>query len=535
MTGFLHLTPHRQISIPFPVAPYPDEILGNWLFRLQAHNSLSLAQELTGRKTRTRVDASGWRDISQPSPALLQLLAALGSTYSATMLKLTTYPYWLRFHSAHRFEMAQQNHQQELPALVLHDTQRAIPRLRYLVPSFSRTCSECLQEDFVQYGEPYLHRAHQLPFVRYCHKHSCPLTSKCPKCQQLFRMDSTFVYARLTCTCGYDLRRTQTDRTAGKDSWIQLARYSADVLFSTDTIEDCNTSQAFINARLAEWELKRRPNALKHLDRIYGDGTARALLTIAPQRSDTLTFAPVGSVSKHEYRAPQICALLATMDTTLAESQSRFADFIRTRKATAPSLSKASKAVIKQRLPQSVEQARLYVHDIEAFVGASKTRSHLYQRHKTLFWYLTIFDKEWFEDHYPHGRRGATAQLPSIDADRLRIEQAILSASTNRVREWKGLAQQEFFRASLRDTTWLESKKAETARAIKDYRADKRRQHLQTCESDLQEMSRQIAIKKESSLSATLSEIALYTTMNKSQWRHLLANNPDLRERLSRY
>lgn len=523
----------RQTVIPFFVAPYPDEMLGSWLFRLQTHNSRSLVQQLAGYQTRARVDASGWRDIAQPSPDFVRLLTALGKTYSTAMLERTTYPYWLRFHSAHQFEMAQQSEPVELPVLVLRETRRAIPRLRYLLPNFSRICPVCLADDFVQQGEPYLHRAHHLPFVRCCHKHGNPLISRCPKCKQLFRMASTFVYARLTCTCGYDLRRIPSDNASHEDPWKRLARYSADVLFSSDPIEDCNTSHAFMNDRLAEWELTQRPDVLKHLSNIYGVSAARAILTLAPQRSDTFTFAPIGSVSKHEFRAPQICALFATVDADFAQSQRRFGDFTRSKEKVAEqSAPEVRVDTAKQRIPQSVAQARLHVHEVEASIGARKTRSYLYQRRKTLFWYLTLFDKVWFEERYPHGRRGATAQLPSVDADRLCIEQAIIRADSNRVREWKALAQQAFFRASLRDTTWLDDRKAETTRAIRTHRAETKKQYLKACENDIQEAASQIQTDRGRSLRATLSEISLYTALNKDQWRHLLANNPDLRNQL---
>lgn len=287
-----------------------------------------------------------------------------------------------------------------------------------------------------------------------------------------------------------------------------------------------------MNARLTEWGLGRRPDVLKHLSDAYGVNAARAMLTLAPQRSDTLTFSPIGSVSKHEYRAPQICALLTTMDISLAESQSRFADFLRTRQATGPGIAKTGKTDIKQRTPQSVTKARLYVHEIEASVGASKTRSYLYQRYKTLFWYLTLFDKVWFEQQYPHGRKGATAQLPSIDADRLCIERAIFRASSNRVREWKGLAQQAFFRASLRDSAWLNERKAETAQFVNKHRSEMKLQFLEACENDIRKVTNRIRPDKGRSLRSTLSEIAPYTALNRDQLRHLIASNPDLRNQL---
>lgn len=226
-------------KIPFYVTPYPDELLGSWLYRLQLHNHASLLLQQTGVTTRHRLDKSEWRDIPKRNPALDRLLKALGITYDAAMMELTTYPYWLRFHSARAFDWRSGG--SEPPALILKDRRQTISRVSYLLPNLMRICPICLAEDVKQYGEPYAHRAHLLPFVRVCHKHGVELISRCPRCNQIFRMNSTFIHTRVVCTCNFDLRRTRLSKISqSQRAWEHLARYSADVLFCTEVFHECS-------------------------------------------------------------------------------------------------------------------------------------------------------------------------------------------------------------------------------------------------------------------------------------------------------
>lgn len=521
------------LALPFFVAPYPDEMLGSWLFRLQVHNHSSLIQHIVSSVTPRKIDKSGWRDMVISSPEFQQLLDALGTTYGTAMMEFTTYPYWLRFHSAERFDLASQNKPNEIPALILRDRRQTIPRLRHILPNLVRICPACLAEDFAQYGEPYLHRAHHLPFVRICHKHRTALISRCPKCSQLFRMESTFVFARLTCTCKYDLRQSRPDRALRQEAWERLAHYSADVLFSKETIEECGNFYRFFDSQLVKHSVTKRPELLEHLEKAYGADEAKAILTLAPQRSDTYTHSPIGSVSKQEFRAPQICAFLATIDFSFLQSNSRLASFVETHSMEKRNeLHAVHPDSSRRRLPRSIAEARLYVADAEHSFGKNVTRTLLYRRYKTLFWYMTLFDQEWFEENYPPGGRGATDHLPSIESDRLSISQAICNAPKNSVRVWKNLAQQAFFRASLRDVKWLEERKSETAHEIREDKLARKRQHLENCANDIEQAIKQIQTIKRRPIRISPSKIAPYTALNEYQLRHFFSKNPDIRDKL---
>ncbi|MEH7125590.1 TnsD family Tn7-like transposition protein [Bacillus sp. JJ1773] len=53
---------------------------------------------------------------------------------------------------------------------------------------FSKTikyCTQCIKEDFEEYGECYVHRKHQFSFINFCYKHFVKLTDRCSTCDKI--------------------------------------------------------------------------------------------------------------------------------------------------------------------------------------------------------------------------------------------------------------------------------------------------------------------------------------------------------------
>lgn len=519
-----------QTTIAFQVSPYPDEMLGSWLFRLQSLNHPSLIAELAGYPRRRNVNASGWRDIAHPTPEFQKVLQALGTTHGAAMMALTTYPYWLRFHSASDFDPAGTLAGSELPQLMMRDTQKSPPRLRTLLPHHARVCPQCLAEDFEKYGEPYLHRAHHLPFVNVCHLHRCVLISRCPTCEQVFQMDSTFVYARIACTCKCDLRRHSVPKQTYHKAWEHFSCFSADVLFSTLPIAKYHHVYQFLDARLVEQRSAHTPKFFRYLMAYYGGDAAKALLTLTPQRSEAYSHSSHAWITKHEFRAPQICAFFATLDSNFSESHDLFTQFSNTRATIAFKNAKDSSNSRHPKLPRSVAQARSFVSEVQNMQGASTTRTILYRRYKTLFWYLVLFDRIWFDENYPTRGKRAPLQIPSIQGDRESILRAIIRAPKTSIREWLNLAQQECFRATLRDFEWLEERKKETADAIQLLRVEKKRQYLEKCADDIRQAIQRFKAAHGNSERISIADISPYSPLGKDQLRHLISGNPPLRD-----
>lgn len=521
-----------EIIIPNTVAPYPDELLGSWLSRLKVHNHSSLIQLLAGLDWKGKVASAGWRDILYSSIEFERLMTALGTSYEEAMLELTTYPYWMRFHSSAEYNFSRPGMVQGIPQLLLKDRKYPIPRLRYLLPQLTQICPICLDQDFRRFGEPYLHRAHHLPFVKTCHIHRVELISRCPNCGHLFRMRSTYTHTQLACDCGQDLRATLS-LAMPQNSWTRLTDFSSEVLFCKEPVEKCETFYDFFDFEMDRVNVLKRPDLLNYLSNEYGSNEAKAILTLAPQRSDASTFAAIGSLSKHEFRAPQVCAFLSTVFPTFAQSNEQFLSFINTPDAQTTDDGRKHGYVARAMLPASVQDARCLVEQVQQLNGKSTLRSYLYRRHKTLFWYLTIFDKEWFESNYPPGNRGATLHLPSIDSDRLSILQAIANAPIKSVRVWKNLCQQAFIRSSLRDLVWLKMRMQETAFQIKQERLQKNRRFLEDCIADLNQAIKKAQCEENLPFNTFLSKIAPYMKLNKDQLRHIFSKNPSMLKRLS--
>lgn len=218
---------------------------------------------------------AGWRDISMFNPSLDNILGALGTSYSESLLKLTTYPYWLHFHSDGDYSSDNfKVHDAPVPNLLLIRSKKIATRFSYLRSSVIRICPECLTEDLERYGEPYLHRAHHLPFVNICHKHQIELISKCRNCGITFLANETFINAKLKCVCNVDLRQFKTQKLVHAKSWTNLAKYSADALMSNTNIYACTNYFKFFNSYLNQFNIKNRNDLLDFLTESFGVDSA---------------------------------------------------------------------------------------------------------------------------------------------------------------------------------------------------------------------------------------------------------------------
>ena len=253
------------------------------------------------------------------------------------------------------------------------------------------------------------------------------------------------------------------------------------------------------------------------------------MLTLAPQRSDNYSSPAIGSLSKHEFRAPQICAFFSTIFSEFSETDNALNLHI------SSAIKEASMSSTRPRYslrPESISDARYYVMQVKQFTKETTVRSYIYQRYKPLFWYLSIFDKEWFESNYPPGKRGATFSLPSIEADRVTILKAMAEAPVNRVRVWMNRCQQEFFRASLRDSDWLAERKQDTAKQSRREKAEKKQRFFENCLDEIKSAAKRISNPHNMSSTEIFMEIAPHTNMNEDQLRHFFAKHANAIKKL---
>ncbi|WP_419885301.1 TnsD family Tn7-like transposition protein [Paenibacillus sp. B-A-8] len=156
--------------LPFFTNPYPNELLYSAIARYHFYSGnldcKDTLEELFGsRCVIPSVEIGSYFSV---------LVEKLGSHYSVESLlsNHTIYPYYASFLSKAR--------QQEVLQDVLQDGQALYTRLGMIAGSVCKKddlyyCAECAKADDAQYGEPYIHREHQLQGINYCPHHEVSL------------------------------------------------------------------------------------------------------------------------------------------------------------------------------------------------------------------------------------------------------------------------------------------------------------------------------------------------------------------------
>lgn len=156
--------------LPFFMNPYPDELLYSAAARYHFYSGnidcKDTLEELFG--SRSVITSVGI------GSHLSFLVNQLGANYSVESLLAnhTIYPYYASFLSKER--------QQEIFEDVKGDGKGLYARLGCVAGGICRKdglyyCSKCAKADAEKYGEPYIHREHQLEAINYCSHHEIKL------------------------------------------------------------------------------------------------------------------------------------------------------------------------------------------------------------------------------------------------------------------------------------------------------------------------------------------------------------------------
>ncbi|QIC07187.1 transposase [Brevibacillus sp. 7WMA2] len=156
--------------LPFFTNPYPDELMYSAIARYHFYSG-----NLDCKDTLEEVFQSRSVIPSVEIGSHLSILAEqLGSNYSVeTILASNTiYPYYAMFLTKQR--------QQEILRDVSSNGQALYTRLGMIAGSICRKsgiyyCADCTKSDVEQFGEPYIHREHQLQGIDYCPHHEVQL------------------------------------------------------------------------------------------------------------------------------------------------------------------------------------------------------------------------------------------------------------------------------------------------------------------------------------------------------------------------
>ena len=156
--------------LPFFTNPYPNELLYSAIARYHFYSGNldckdTLEELFDSRCVIPSVEIGSYFSV---------LAEKLGPHYSVESLLAnhTVYPYYASFLAKAR--------QQEILQDVLDNGQALYTRLGIVAGSICKKdglyyCVECAKADDARYGEPYIHREHQLQGINYCPHHEVPL------------------------------------------------------------------------------------------------------------------------------------------------------------------------------------------------------------------------------------------------------------------------------------------------------------------------------------------------------------------------
>lgn len=153
----------------FPT-PYPEEwwwsVLCRYFVRSGYRNHATAMKELSPSRSKSvgRLFPAG--DIYE---VVVQLPAPLFSS-ERIILQHTLAPYYLRFYPSEK--------KTQVLAALLSGQSAGLTSIELTTPDGRqglKWCPACRQEDTTAYGEPYWHRAHQIPLLSLCPRHGCRL------------------------------------------------------------------------------------------------------------------------------------------------------------------------------------------------------------------------------------------------------------------------------------------------------------------------------------------------------------------------
>lgn len=126
-----------------------------------------------------------------------------------------------------------------------------------------RLCLDCLRSDREEYGEPYIHRSHQLPGSDVCWNHGSCLLICCPFCHEPFESKKTadlILAPWIRCGCGHylpDDTSLQSHRDASEVE-IEFTRFVHGILNSPSQPLNASVLTSLYRQRLSELGLLRK-------------------------------------------------------------------------------------------------------------------------------------------------------------------------------------------------------------------------------------------------------------------------------------
>jgi hypothetical protein len=428
-----------MLRVPFIPTAYPDETLGSLLTRLVIYNGKGLWRSLLENSGYGRRTISPFYSIPPQDHRIDRLLNLLGYSYQDMTSKLTTLPFWLSFNNT-----AKSQAKLSITKISNHNIGLSLLRRRS-GSAGAHYCPTCLIEDTATFGEPYLHRQHQLPVSLVCATHGDWLRITCPACGiVVLPLNRELVIpAPLRCQCGYDLTIGSTRRPQ-RDSFRLLSQFAASTLSCHEAHWSLEQTRAALEYRtgITTRNFIRSTKAL--LSQFYGPlETSDSELSIVskPLSGQELALQLRGNTGA--FQSPEYCALLTAAGLTFED----FKSLISSTAATELPSYRPPGATNWNDLP-TITVARQKIKEFAA-QSLSQVLTRFHNHHSRLYWLLRLRDEEWLrEQNY-----GTMHSLPSLENDRAKILRAALAHGRALIHVKKGGS---WMRATVRDNIWLE-------------------------------------------------------------------------------
>lgn len=352
--------------------------------------------------------------------------------------ELTVLPFWMAFNQAtkHRFRVNLDPASGPVTDLTRLGHTTFLPGARY--------CPSCILEDFTTYGEPYIHRHHQLPVVGVCVKHGAALRFSCPACgvtvmpfnRSLLRPPA------LRCLCGQYLAGLPAQPLKHQQALLRLSQFASDTLAYDEAPWTREQVFAVLLERSDLLLASFSRGARRIVEDAYGpaDQSRSPSSAVVSWSSSDSTLRLALGYGGGSLRAPEFCALLVATGLTFSSFREAVGQVrITVEPARAPTSPRPT-----------IKRARQEFARLES-ESPGLAAQKLCERSLTMYWLLRLRDSSLMPAHgYDNFH-----PIPTIKADRDKVD-AILRRG---VRNAKWLP--SVIRASIRDAAWLTARMPE--------------------------------------------------------------------------
>lgn len=290
-----------------------------------------------------------------------------------------------------------------------------VPRREGASHTRAKICSSCIQQDLIEFGYAYWHRAHHLPGITACWRHGESLVHSCPTCSHPFyRKNKLLPNLTEGCVCGWNPFGANT-ATLVTEVEKQYAVFANDILqrdlpsVDWEVLAACYRRQAkkrgFNHGELIgtaklfdSMHAKYGDELLSRIDRAYAAGKRFQWIRLSTTR---------GQIDMPLARHFLVCHHLFNSADKFAKCLAEESLFARVSKTSPPSKTKPSPPSKKKQHQDKIQT----LIEARADVGLEYLWGHAYQAMR----WLTENDKPWLLAKLSADQKPAEVCEPASD------------------------------------------------------------------------------------------------------------------------